>query len=110
MDPSLKKILAVVVLIALAYTGYSLLQCTLLSKSTKAAAPARPIKAGQVLANQYKANIQSQQKIREDLDKAITLDTNSPQKAAMTTLGVDGVYQEYMKGMMKAASRQRRAS
>ena len=105
MDPSLKKILAVVVLIALAYTGYSLLQCTLLSKSTKAAAPARPIKAGQVLANKYKQHVKTQQSISEELARASALDLNSPEKARMMIDGAQGFLTE----SMKAASRQRRA-
>ena len=94
MEPHVKKILAVVVLIALAYTGFTILNCTLFKKTPEAGKKARrPVTAGEMLTSKYKENVKNQRNIREELDKMATLDAYSPEKAAMKHLGAQGMVQ-----------------
>ncbi len=90
----LKKILAVVVLIALAYTAYTILQCTVMGKSAAPAAKPRPVKAASMLANAYHANIKSQQATNEKLKRMDVMDTYSPTLGISKVMGVQGMVQD----------------
>ena len=89
----LKKILAVVVLAALAYTAYTILQCTVMTKSASAG-KSRPVKAASMLASAYKANIQSQQATQQELNRMDVLDKYSPTLGISKVMGARGMVQE----------------
>ena len=89
----LKKILAVVVLAALTYTAYTILQCTVMDPKSTSASKPRPVKASSMLANAYHKNIKLQQSTKQELDTMATLDAYSPEKSAMKYLGAQGMLQ-----------------
>ena len=92
MEPHVKKILAVVVLIALAYTGFTILNCTLFSKSTKAAQKAKsavsPVKA---LTAQFGAALKSQDKTTNELRNMAAMEITDPAYNASKYLGAQGM-------------------
>ena len=91
-SPMLKKILAAAVLLALAYTAYTIINCSMPQK-TKAKAARGPVKAASMLADSYRKSVKTQQAVKQDLDTKATLDLYSPEKKMMKDLGPQGMVQ-----------------